>query len=209
MPNFDDVQRPLKNADAQQNMPSEAHSRRRSQVARRNSARKRAGVICVILMLACLGLTACGSSGSSSKASATGAATSSTGATATGTASTGGSSTQGAAPGAVGGNNLGSRSSRGGGFRRVNSPVFRAALTKYAACLRQHGIALPAPNTSGNGPVFSTKGIDTSSPKFKAATIKCRASLISAFRRPHGAGGAAGTGSPPASATTKSPEASR
>jgi pyruvate/2-oxoglutarate dehydrogenase complex dihydrolipoamide acyltransferase (E2) component len=74
----------------------------------------------------------------------------------------------------------------GPGARRLNSPVFQQALTRYAACLRQNGVNIPAPNTSGKGPVFSTKGIDTSSPKFRAAAMKCRASLIGAFRHARG-----------------------
>jgi hypothetical protein len=86
----------------------------------------------------------------------------------------------------------------GGGFRRANSPVFNQALTKYAACLRQNGIDIPAPNTSGKGPIFSTKGIDTASPKFKAATMNCRATLIGAFRGRRGSGSAAGTSTAPA-----------
>jgi hypothetical protein len=81
-----------------------------------------------------------------------------------------------------------------GGGRQINSPVFRQALTKYAACLRQNGVNLPAPDTSGNGPIFDTKGINTSSPQFRAASMKCRGALIGAFRRPSGApGGSAGS----------------
>jgi hypothetical protein len=84
----------------------------------------------------------------------------------------------------------------GGAGRRLNSPVFKAALAKYGECLRQNGIKLPAPNTSGNGPIFNTKGIDTSSSQFKTAATKCRSALVGAFRRPAGAPGAAGA--PPA-----------
>lgn len=102
-----------------------------------------------------------------------------------------------------GGSNFGARGGRpGAGFRRVSSPAFKQALTKYAECLRQNGINLPAPNTSGKGPVFSTKGIDTASPKFRAATMKCRANLVSALRQPPGAG-AAGTTTPPSSESSR------
>jgi hypothetical protein len=82
----------------------------------------------------------------------------------------------------------------GGGASRIKNPVFDAALAKYGTCLRQNGINLPAPNTSGNGPIFNIKGINTSSPQFKAASVKCRGALIGAFRRP---AGAPGTGGPP------------
>jgi hypothetical protein len=81
--------------------------------------------------------------------------------------------------------------------RRTASPRFRQALSAFAACLRQNGVAVPAPNTSGNGPVFSTKGLDTSSPKFKAATAKCRSTLIGAFGLHRTGPGAAGGGAHP------------
>ena len=62
-----------------------------------------------------------------------------------------------------------------------NSPTARAALVKYASCLRQNGINVPAPNTTASGPVFNTKGIDTSSTKFKAAEGKCQSELKGVF----------------------------
>jgi hypothetical protein len=79
---------------------------------------------------------------------------------------------------------------RGGGFR--SNPRFRQAYAKFAACMHQNGIDLPAPNTSGTGPIFDTKGIDTTSPQFTAAIKQCRGDL---FAAPQG-GGAAGGGGP-------------
>jgi hypothetical protein len=70
----------------------------------------------------------------------------------------------------------------GRGTPLANNHVFEAALAKFAECLRQNGVNVPAPNTSGKGPVFDTKGINTSSPQFRVATTKCRATLTSAFR---------------------------
>lgn len=91
----------------------------------------------------------------------------------------------------------------------LNSASARAGLVKYAACLRQNGINVPAPNTSGKGPVFSTKGIDTSSSKFKAAQSKCRSDLKGAF--PGGGGGTpppgAPNGTPPSGAPNGAPPA--
>lgn len=81
---------------------------------------------------------------------------------------------------------------RGRGGTRFKSPAFQAALAKFATCLRKNGVNVPAPNTSGNGPVFDTKGIDTSSAKFKAAEAKCQSDLRTAFRRGAGAGGSGG-----------------
>jgi hypothetical protein len=80
----------------------------------------------------------------------------------------------------------------GGARRAFNSPRFRQALTSFAACLRQNGIAIPTPNTSGKGPIFSTKGIDTASPKFKQAEIKCRPALLAGLRAGARAGTSAG-----------------
>jgi hypothetical protein len=58
--------------------------------------------------------------------------------------------------------------------------------------MRENGVNLPAPNTTGNGPVFNTKGIDTNSATFKAAQAKCQPNLKGAFPAgaPSGGGGA-------------------
>jgi hypothetical protein len=96
-----------------------------------------------------------------------------------------------------------------GGFRRINSPVFRQALAKYSECLRQNGVNIAAPNTSGKGPIFNTKGVNTNSPQFKSAVMKCRGTLISAFRRRPGTTGATGAGgAPPAGGQTQGSESS-
>jgi hypothetical protein len=65
----------------------------------------------------------------------------------------------------------------------ARSAVFRQALAKYATCLRQNGINLPAPNPSRAGPIFNTTGVNTRSPQFIAAAKKCRGVLIEAFKR--------------------------
>jgi hypothetical protein len=220
-------------------------------------SRKPAVAAVVVLLLASLGLVACGSSSSSTTSTSANAA--STG-TASGTSSTGSTSTTPGAPGSGRGSarftalreclqkngitlpkrTPGSRPGggfvpgagagggpqlpggvtraqyeaalkkcgggsghffRGGGAGRLNNPAFKTALAKYGDCLRENGIKLPAPNTSGNGPIFDTKGINTASAQFKAASAKCRSTLVSAFRRPAGAPGAAGappTGGPAA-----------
>jgi hypothetical protein len=139
------------------------------------SSRKFAASAVLVLLLACLGLSACGGSNSSKTANA--AAT---------TSASGGST----GPGATG--PAGTRPGGGGHFLRsgpagVNNPIFNQALAKFAECLRQNGVNVPVPNTSGKGPVFSTKGLNTASPQFKAATMKCRGALVGAFRRPTGA----------------------
>jgi hypothetical protein len=95
-----------------------------------------------------------------------------------------------------------------GGFggARSNNPAFKASLAKFATCMSQNGVKLPAPSTSG-GPVFNTKGINTHSKAFVAAETKCQSLLRGSFRRgggggPGGVNGAPGTdggGAPPAS----------
>jgi hypothetical protein len=225
-------------------------------------SRKSAAAAVVILLLACIGLAACGGSSSktSSSANAASVGTASTGTTSTGASSNGtspsgsGTSTPGVGRGGArfaalreclekngitlptrtpgsgrpaggpGGflgdgaqlpkgvtraqyeaalKKCGGHVFGGAGARFANNPVFKAALAKYAECLRQNGVNVPAPNTSGKGPVFDTKGIDTSSPRFRAATTKCRSTLTGAFRRPGGAGGPApGGGGAPAGGTS-------
>jgi hypothetical protein len=91
----------------------------------------------------------------------------------------------------------------GGAFGRPRSanPVFTRALVKFADCMRADGVKIPEPNTSGKGPIFTTKGINTSSAQFRAAETKCSADLRSSF----GGGGARGgtaPGSPGAPPTT-------
>ena len=63
----------------------------------------------------------------------------------------------------------------------------------------KNGVKLPAPNTSGKGPIFNTKGINTKSAAFKAADAKCARELSP--NRGTGAGGAPG-GTPPVSGGT-------
>ena len=95
----------------------------------------------------------------------------------------------------------------GRGGTRFKSPAFKAALTKFATCMRENGVNVPAPNTSGNGPIFNTKGIDTSSAQFKAAEAKCQSDLRGAFRRGPGAGGSQSQWSAPGAAPPSSGEA--
>jgi hypothetical protein len=85
----------------------------------------------------------------------------------------------------------------GGGATAFSSPAAKQALVKFAACMRENGVNVPAPNTSGKGPVFNSKGLDTSSSKFAAAESKCRTDLLNVFRkRPGSAAGAPGAGAP-------------
>jgi hypothetical protein len=67
-------------------------------------------------------------------------------------------------------------------------------LAKFSACMAKNGVKLPAPNTSGKGPIFNTKGVDTSSAAFKAADAKCMSELTPAGGGRPGAGGSPGAG---------------
>ena len=52
-------------------------------------------------------------------------------------------------------------------------PSHKGSAAKFVQCMRQNGIDMPAPNTSGQGPVLSTAGVDTGSEQFKAAMKAC------------------------------------
>jgi len=65
----------------------------------------------------------------------------------------------------------------GGALRRLRNPGYRQALIRFAACMRENGVKVPDPNTSGNGSVFNTKGLETNSAKFRNAEAKCRGAL--------------------------------
>jgi hypothetical protein len=214
---------------------------------RRKSARTGTTVAVLALLLACLGLTACGESSKSSAANAS--ATTSAGGGATGTSATGTSGAgthatgagakrfqavreclqkagitlptpsqqpkagtrRGFLGGAVGGLRLpkgvtraqyeaaikkcggGSFAGRGARFR---NPAYKAELAKFAACLRANGVNVPAPDTSGNGPIFDTKGVNTASPQFNKAEGKCIGDLRGATSRAHPGGAAPGAAPP-------------
>jgi hypothetical protein len=79
-----------------------------------------------------------------------------------------------------------------GGAGRFKRPGYQQAIAKFAACMRENGVNVPQPNTSGSGPVFNTKGLNPSSAQFKAAEAKCRSDLEGAFPRRAGAGGTTG-----------------
>lgn len=119
--------------------------------------------VLVGLVLACLGLVACGGSAGGSQRRVISASAVST----TRRQATSGS------PIPVRG-------------KRLSNPAFRQTLTKFAVCLQKHGVTVPTPSISGNGPVLNTKGINTSSVQFRAAWAKCRSNsdLGRAFHRP-------------------------
>ncbi len=86
---------------------------------------------------------------------------------------------------------------RPGTFSRgFNTPAVKKDLEKYVACMRENGVKLPAPSTSGSF-IFNTKGIDTHSATFKAAEAKCHSDLPDFFGARHGAGPGAGGAAPP------------
>ncbi len=221
---------------------SHSHNARRKPTAR-------ATIVMFGLLLACLGLAACGESSSTTSTSANASTTVPRGATSGGAAGARGSrfkalreclqkngvtlpqppSGQRGRPaggpsgprgflggGSAGGPQLPSGVSRaqlqaavkkcgggagafGGRGARLRNPAYLAALTKFAACMRENGVNVPAPNTSGNGPIFNTKGLNTASTQFQAAERKCRSDLNAAFQRTSGTDGptSAPGGGPP------------
>ena len=85
---------------------------------------------------------------------------------------------------------------RGGFGNRLSSPTYRKALASFATCMTQNGVKLPAPNTSGKGPVFNTTGLNVNSPAFLAARTKC-SSLLRVGPGATGPGGTAPGGASP------------
>ncbi len=79
-----------------------------------------------------------------------------------------------------------------GGGGHFNRTAIKQSLAKFATCMRENGVKVPKANTTGKGPVFNTKGLNTSSATFKAAESKCRGDLGGAFRGAPGAHGAPG-----------------
>jgi hypothetical protein len=77
------------------------------------------------------------------------------------------------------------------GTHTFNNPRFHAVLSRFAACLRQNGIKVSEPNTTGKGPIFNTNGLNTGSTQFKAASAKCRSVLFSGVRPKAAPGSAA------------------
>jgi hypothetical protein len=76
---------------------------------------------------------------------------------------------------------------------RFSGAAAKQALAKFAACMRANGVNVPEPNTSGKGPIFDTKGLDTTGATFRNAERKCRTDLAHAFfARPGAAGGPGG-----------------
>jgi len=62
----------------------------------------------------------------------------------------------------------------------LNHTAITDQLRKFATCMREHGVDVPEPKTSG-APALDAKGVDTTSKTFHAAESKC----ISALRGAH------------------------
>jgi hypothetical protein len=216
-----------------------------------------ATVAALALLLACIGLAACGGSSKSASTSANASATTPAGTGSTGTTGPTGPGAAGRGgtrfkalreclqkngitlpkrtpgqrrPGSPGGflgsgggpqlpkgvtraqyeaaiRKCGGGAFAGGAAARLKSPAYKQALTKFAACMRENGVDLPAPNTSGSGPIFDTKGLNMSSAQFQAAGSKCRTDLIGAFRGGGGSSSSSSSGGGGASGASGGPAA--
>jgi hypothetical protein len=91
----------------------------------------------------------------------------------------------------VGGSGFGGTGRRPGFFVAQNSRQ-RQAIVAYAACMKTHGVTLPAPNFSRSGSVFGTT-VNRNSTAFRDANASCLHLLT--FLAPRGATGSSG---PPA-----------
>ena len=72
----------------------------------------------------------------------------------------------------------------------VNSAQFQASVKDYATCMADNGYTMPAPNFSGNGPIFDPSKVNRSDAKFTAASAKCQSKLAPPSGGPVQIGGA-------------------
>jgi hypothetical protein len=129
-------------------------------------------VVLLLIMFACIGIGACGNSSSKDTTTA--------GATMTATTAIARTTHTPSPPAPASPSGKPRQQSRA----HFGTGTFRHALAAFAVCMRHNGVKLPTPDTSGTGPVFSTKGVNTASAAFKAASAKCLSVLRSAFPRP-------------------------
>jgi len=59
----------------------------------------------------------------------------------------------------------------------ATNPQLRKSIEKFVSCVRKNGYDIPAPNFSGNGPVFDTSKVNRNDPKFVKAAQKCQGVL--------------------------------
>jgi len=89
------------------------------------------------------------------------------------------------------GGTLGGRKLGGLTGATLKTPAAQAALGAFAAYMRQHGVNLPAPNTSGKGSVFNISGLNATSTQFRTAQAACTPALRSAVAAARGGAGGA------------------
>ncbi len=61
---------------------------------------------------------------------------------------------------------------------KISHEALRKAFVAYADCLRENGVKVTPPSAPGSPPMVSTKGIDTTSPQYRAATAKCQPVML-------------------------------
>jgi hypothetical protein len=134
----------------------------------------------LLILLACTGLSACGSSSSGSSPSTSSSTTGTTTTAAATTNATG--TTQSTTSSAAGTTSTGSSESRPAttgssktGLTSAGVPEhYIYVLTVLARCIRRHGIKFPEPNAEGS---FEAKGVNEHSPEFRAVMAKCLPTL--------------------------------
>lgn len=63
------------------------------------------------------------------------------------------------------------------GKLNLQTPGVKKAFEAFTACLRAKGANVSAPNLSGKGAIFGTKGLDLKDPKVRAAARECASTL--------------------------------
>lgn len=141
-------------------MPHHRHTSTNRPARRRAWRSRRAAVSTLLTLLACLGLTACGSSSKSSPPSA--AATSTAAATTT-------AASKATAPSAA--------ASAGSTQAAAHE---HAQLITFVTCMHHHQINLPFPDTNNH---VNTQGIDMKSHRYRVVSVACYEGMIKKEQR--------------------------
>jgi hypothetical protein len=131
-------------------------------------------VLCALMLASCGGSSASKSTSTAARASATSSTPSST--STSPSAGSGGA----AAPATGSTSGQGTSTSGTGGSKpeapKSSAPIARAS--KFVACMRAHGVNLPAAKRSGSGVTLEFKGINTHSPQYEGAVAACAHELL-------------------------------
>lgn len=141
----------------------------------------RAWSVALVLLLGTAGLASCGGSSSSKTTGATtnasaAATTPSSTSSAPGTSAPNSNGSGGATAPGTGSTTQGNGAGNSGGTKAGAAPIVRAS--SFVACMRAHGIKLPAATRAGGGATLDFKGVNTHGAQYKNAIAACARELL-------------------------------